>query len=133
MAVSTGDIGYGVTVTFGTTGGTLEVLSVRDNLTREEIDMTHAASPNKAKEYIPGLADTRTFDIEVIYRKGEYDTLYDATTADPETITFGIPNGETTENVAINGFITSLGTEIPVEDKMTRTITVRETSRPDVA
>lgn len=133
MAQSTGAIGYGVMVAFGTTGGTYEVLSIRDSITREEIDLTHSTSPNKSKEYTPGLTDTRTFDIELIYRKGEYSTLYNATISAPETITFTIPNpGGTDESISITGFITNLGNEFPVEDRMTRTVTVRETVRPTV-
>jgi len=134
MSQSTGTIGYGCGVTFGTTGGTYEVLSIRDALTRAEIDLTHSASPNKSKEYGAGLADTRVFDIELIYRRGEYATLYNGTIGPVETITFTIPNpGGTDESIPIEGFITNLGTEIPVEDRMTRTVTVRETHRPDVA
>lgn len=134
MGVSQGAIGYGVAVDFGTTGGTYEVLSVRDSLTREPVDFTHAASPNRSKEYKPGLADTRQWDVDIIYRKGEYSTLYDATIADEEEITFTIPNpGGTDETIPFTGFITNLGTEIPVEDKMTRTISIKESSRPDAA
>lgn len=131
---SAGAIGYGMGVSFGTTGGTYELTGIKDTITRKEVSLTHSESPNGAEEYIPGLADTRKLDFDIIYRKGEYSTLYDATNAPVEVITVTIPNpGGTDESIPINGFITSLGTEIPVGDKMTRSISVRETSRPDVA
>ena len=121
MASPAHDIATGITIVFGTSGCSAEILDVNPpSLSRESVEVTHQGTTG-GKDFIP--AD--------LYDAGEcsFDVHFNPDTAPPideaaETITITFPSGATW---AFSGFLTGYEPKAPLEDKMTATVTIKVT------
>ena len=113
------DVGTGITIVFGTTAFSAEIVDIGGpSLSRESIDKTHQ-----------GTLKARTFMPSDLYDPGEltFDIHFNPDT-DPEidepeeVVTVTWPSGATW---AADGFITGYEPATPLEDKMTGSITVK--------
>jgi predicted secreted protein len=102
-----------------------EVITVTPGAaTADRIDATHMQSPGRRREYIAGLIDTGEASFEINWVPGNAtDELLRALMASGETVQHEIefPNGVT---VSYDAAITGYEKDIPVDDRMTATITV---------
>lgn len=124
-------IGYGtryeVKATAAATGFTeiAEVISVTPGAAAaDRIEATHMLSPNRRREYIAGLIDTDEAEFQINWIPGNSTDLVlrgllDSGEATQHRITF--PNDVT---LTFTGSITGFEKDIPVDDRMTATITV---------
>jgi predicted secreted protein len=122
-------IGYGTKYGVRRSGGPLvqiaEVINVTPGeATADRIDATHMLSPGRRREYISGLIDNGEASFEINWVPGNAtdellrDLMASGEVAD-HLITF--PNGVTVEfEAAVTGFSKA----IPIDDRMTATITV---------
>lgn len=82
MAASVSTIGYGDTLEWSTDGGTtwtaVSELKTCDVPTHsiEKIERTHMGSPNRTKEYTPGLRDTGDVAFAFNFNSTDYEALY---------------------------------------------------------
>jgi predicted secreted protein len=102
-----------------------EVINVTPGeATADRIDATHMQSPNRRREYISGLIDSGEASFEINYVPGNATderlrTLFESGDVVDHRIVF--PNGvSVTYEASIIGFSKS----IPIDDRMTATITV---------
>lgn len=121
MASPDVDIGTGITIVFGTTGFSAEILDVTPPAwSRESVDTTHQGTTT-ARTFTPvDLYDGGEFSFEHHYQPD--DTPPMTTVAEEITLTF--PEGATQ---VFDGFMTSYEPAVPLEDKMTCTSTVKVT------
>jgi len=121
MASPSVDIATGITITFGTSEFTAEILDVTPpGMSREAIETTHQ-----------GTTGQKTFMPADLYDSGElgFDIHFNPDTSPPigsaaETITITFPSGATW---AFTGFMTGYAPSAPLEDKMTASVTVKVT------
>ncbi|OLP56670.1 phage tail protein [Rhizobium rhizosphaerae] len=90
----------------------------------DRIEATHMKSPGRRREYIAGLIDSGEAEFEINYIPGNATdillrTLMSSGDVTDHKITF--PNGVT---VTFKASITGFEKSIPVDDRMTATITV---------
>lgn len=119
MASPEVDIGTGITIVFGTSGFTGEILDVGGpESSRESVDISHQGTVG-GRRFTPGdLHDNgeATFDVHF---NPDTDFPIDQA-AEPITITW--PAGATW---GFSGFMTNHGPSAPLEDKMVASITVK--------
>lgn len=117
--------GHGATVTYG--GFTAQITGVSGpSLARDAIDITHMGSPNKWREFMPGLIDAGELTLEVHFDPTEAPAIaaaYDPATPTPLTITW--PDSANTQFVAEGAFMTGYDVGDPVDDKMTASVTFK--------
>jgi len=140
MAISTAAIGFGATFGVGD-GASPEVFTALAEVMDlsppsdqvDIIEVTHMLSPNRTKEFIAGLTDPGecSFDIHFLPGAGD-DTVLQAkrqtATLTNYQITFP---GDTTWTWA--GILTGYEATVPVNDRMTATVTFKLTSSYTVA
>jgi len=122
-------IGYGTKYAIRRSGGSFvpiaEVINVTPGeATADRIDATHMLSPGRRREYISGLIDNGEASFEINWIPGNdtdemlRDLMSTGEVAD-HMITF--PNGV---NVEFEAAVTGFSKAIPIDDRMTATITV---------
>lgn len=124
-----------------TAGGTLtelgEILSVTPpSSTVEEVDATHMGSPNRRREFISGLIDDGEGTFEMNYVPGSAtDILIRAALNDGEARGYKIviPDGDTGWEITGDCIVRGYERSIPIDDRMTATLTVRFTGAPTEA
>lgn len=118
--------GYGTTVDLNSVA-VAELLSVSGpSMAGETIDVTHMESTDAFREKIPGLVDAGQIELEVQYTKTQTAAIHALwRTTVPVVVTF--PDGST---FTCSGHLTALGTETPLEDKITQTISIDITGKP---
>ena len=119
------DVGTGTTITFGTSGFTAEVMSVAGNdMTREDIDVTHMGSTNY-REFIPSkLVDGGTLELEISFDPDSQPPITGA--AETITVNFPTPAGGTTPaDLEFTGYVNSWSFTAGLEEKMEATITIK--------
>ena len=145
MAVSNAELGYGALLKRGD-GGSPEVFTTVAEITSisppsldiPEVEVTHFESPNGFREYIPGLKDAGEFSFEINYVPN--DATQNASTGimanflARTTLNWKIefPQFSGTPTWAFPGYIKAFEPNVPVDDKITATITVRVTSAPTI-
>lgn len=90
-----------------------------------DVEVTHFKSPNRRKEYIPGLTDGVTASLEMNYVPGSAtDVLIEAARAAGTIwdIKATYPNGVAVQFV---GFVQEYTKAIPLEDRLTATVGLR--------
>ncbi len=120
------DIATGITIVFGTTGFSMEIMDVSGpSYARDPVEVTHQGSVD-AKEFLP--AD--------LYDGGEvtFDVNYNPDDAIPvdepkEVITITWPAGAT---VVFTGFMTGFEPTGPLNDKMTASVTLKVDGVPAI-
>lgn len=119
------DIGTTTTIAFATTSFTAELIGLNVNdITRPDIDVTHMGS-TIYREFLPGkLADGGMVEMEIGFDPDTQPPILE----DPEviTITFPLPDGmATAAKVVFTGYVNSWSAGLPLEDKMTATISIK--------
>ncbi len=99
-------------------------------LVRDTVDATHMASPEKWREFVPGLKDGGEVSLEMNFIPGNSDwdilfTEFDNDVASNWKITF--PNSEAWIFLA---YCTGIETAVPLDDKMSATATFKVTGKP---
>ena len=124
----TGIDGFGVTLSGATTGalGMITKVSI-PGFEASEIDVTTMNSPDKWRRFIAGLKDAKQFNFDLVYDKVNTGDILAAFAAENEAWTIELPDGST---FVCDGFIQKLGTEIPMGDKITQSMTIRLSGPP---
>jgi len=119
--MSNADIATGITIVFGTSGFTADILDMTPpGLSRESIDTTHQGTTG-AKEFIPAdLYDGGELQFDIHFQPGTNPPIDGAV----ETITITYPDSTTW---AFSGFMTGYEPTAPLEGKMTATVTIKVT------
>lgn len=118
------DVGTGITIAFGTSSFTAEVLSINGNdISRTAVDVTHMGSSRM--EFMPGdLVDEGSIDLEIGLDPDVQPPI--SGVAETITITFPIPAGDSNgATLVFTGFVTDWSFAVPLEDKMTATVTIK--------
>lgn len=130
MAASSAIIGNGTTLEVDDGGGYDLIAEVFDlNFPSKEVDeveVTHYTSPDDYREFIGGFFDGAEVNISINYVKTTVDALADLV-AIPVTWRITLPDLSTW---VFGGHIKTLGGEIPNNDKVTTTVTVKITGAP---
>jgi predicted secreted protein len=133
MADSVASIGYGTLLEVSTdNGATWAAVAEVTNITPpsdtvDSVDVTHMQSPNRTREFIPGLADPGECSMEMNFVPGsatdvQLRTLKASGTKAKWRITW--PNAVIW---VFSGFITGVEATGPVDDKMGVTATIKVT------
>lgn len=128
-------IGYGTEFWLDNAAGTLtqldEVLSVTPpNPQVSDVEATHMQSPNRRREYIAGLVEDGEGTFEFNYvAGGATDLLVQAAIADGVARSYKIviPDGATGWEITGECIVKGWERAIPIDDRMTATLTVRFT------
>lgn len=128
-------IGYGAEFWLDNASGVLtqldEVLSVTPpNPQQTDVEATHMLSPNRRREYIAGLIEDGEGTFEFNYVPGgATDLLVQAALSDGVTRSYQIiiPDGGTGWEILGDCIVKGWERNIPIDDRMTATLTVRFT------
>lgn len=97
----------------------------------DEIEVTHLKSPDRRREYIAGLIDGGTVEVELNYvPNSETDQLIRAarSAADVRTIVFTIPDGDTGWEITTSTFVQGYARgPVAVDQKMNAVVRFRIT------
>jgi hypothetical protein len=116
------DIGTGSTVTFGTSGFTADILGVNlSGVTREAINTSHMGTTSDHTFMPVDLVDNGTLELEIAWLATLTPPII--TNAAAETVTVAFAGSATTWS--FSAFQTDLGVTVPLEDKMTATMTFK--------
>lgn len=116
------DIGTGSTVTFGTSGFTADILSVNiSGITREAIQTSHMGTTLDHTFMMADLVDNGTLELECAWVAGMIPPIL--TNAAMETVTVSFAGSASTWSFSCGN--TDLGIVVPLEDKMTATLTFK--------
>lgn len=94
----------------------------------DEVEATHFESPDRAKEYIPGLTDNGEITFGINFVAGSAtDTLITEAISSGEVreMEVVVPAGASSQTFAFSGMIKGYEKNIPINDRQTATITVR--------
>lgn len=128
--MSDGMIGKGTTFGMETTAGNdtytllAEVFEITPPTeTVDAIDFTHMASPNFTREFGPGLINPGEASLAMNFIPGNSaDVALRGAMREVRGCRVTFPNGATW---TFDGFITSIGAETPMADKMVRRVTLQ--------
>lgn len=111
--------GYGITIAFAS-GFLAEITDITlPESDRPAIDVSHTASPNKRRQFIPSdLVDEGQLEVELNYDESEEPPIDDP--AELVTVTF--PSGTVK---TFMGFLTNAGAAAPLDDRMTQNVTIK--------
>lgn len=132
------DIGYGWTFKKGD-GATpteaftaltgVEVTSITPpGYTRDALDATHNASPDRFREYIAGLMDAGEVQLEIAYIPSVTDALIAAVLAGKANYQVATPDDTVT--FTFSAICTNYQPTAPVDGKMTATATFKVSGKP---
>jgi predicted secreted protein len=96
----------------------------------EEVEATHFESPNRRREYISGLITDGEGTFEMNYNPGSAtDVILRAAIADGVVRDYKIvlPDGEDTWEITGDCIVKGYERNVPIDDRMTATVTVRFT------
>ncbi len=128
-------IGYGAELWIDNASGTLtEIAEVTGislpNPETSEVEATHFKSPNRRREYIAGLIEDGEGTFEINYVPGSATaSLIKEAQDSGETRDYKIvlPDGDGTWEVTGSLIIRSFERSVPIDDRMTASLTVRFT------
>lgn len=119
--------GAGVTLAGGTTTSFFaEILNIDGaTQTREPIETTHSLSA--AKTFLPSVfVDGGEVTVELNFDQDEVPPIGAVT--ETWTVTYPLPPGQVTAATDVfDGFLTAVTPAIPIEDRMTQTVTIKVT------
>jgi hypothetical protein len=96
----------------------------------DRIDVTHFCSPDRRREYIPGLIDNGEASFEMNYIPGSPEdqlilSLLNSGDVVDHRITFPLQQGDTVRHrVVFEASVTGYERTIPIDDRMTATVTL---------
>lgn len=137
MAATAAKVAFGATLSYNSTGSTYVALAevyeiTPPSQTLETVDATHHASPDGYRERIPSVLSAGDVSATLVYDpdSAEYDAvvaLLNAKTLKKWRIS--VPNA--TDVCEFSAYVTSVSPATPREDKMTYTIQLTITGKPD--
>lgn len=125
-SVTAPDTGTGATVAFATTSFAAQILDIAaPNESRPDVDTTHLNST--ARTSMPGdLVDPGTMTLEVAFNPDSAVPINQP--AENITITWDLRSGDSTASSwQFTGYVTESSPAVPLEERMTATITIRVT------
>ena len=131
---TTAMIGIGATLSIENGSATLtqvgEVIEIGlPNPQTEDVEATHFGSPNRQREFIPGLIDNGEAMFRINWVPGNAaDTLISQaqTAGVARDIEVEIPSGVATkQKFAFKGIVKGFEKDVPLDDRMTATVTIR--------
>lgn len=115
----------------GTLTQIAEVISVTPpNPQADDIEVTHFKSANRRREYIPGLIEDGEGTIEINYVPGSASDILIREAINSGTLRsyrIVLPDGDTGWAIDGDVFVKGFERNIPIDDRMTATVTVRFT------
>ncbi|MBO9377674.1 phage tail protein [Sphingomonas histidinilytica] len=99
-------------------------------MTKDAVEFTHMSSPERWREFKPGLKDggDTTLTYNLIPGEADDDTIADSFASDVvEEWQVAFPNGATLD---IKGFFTAHSRATPLEDRMTGAATFKVSGKP---
>lgn len=135
------DIGYGVSLAVSDAAPAVTPINVigsimsftPPNVTRDIIDVTTSSSPNMAREFIAGLIDYGEAGAEMLWDiNSASDALLRAISLErtPRTWRATFTQYSPSRTVTFLAFLTGYEKGIPLDDKMSATITLKVTGAP---
>lgn len=102
---------------------------------RDTVDATHTTSANRFREFIGGMRDggELSFTVAMVPEGSAYAELWnDLKDNTAVGYRWAIPNAAGTANYYwyFNGFVTSIASAVPLEDRMTAAVTIKITGEP---
>lgn len=95
------------------------------SMTRDFIDVTSFDSTGGYREFIAGFRDGGTVNFTMNFRRDSYDLMKDDFEDDePKNYEILLPDDDET-SFEFSGLVTELPLEIPTDDKVTATITIK--------
>ena len=121
--------GFGATIAFATSTFTADVYSIsHSGVARKPVDKTHMGSANSRMDFCPAkLVDSGTYELELAFNPNGAAVPIDGAT---EVITLSYPSATGPTTVAkdvFSGFITNFSEKVPLDDRMTMTVTLKIT------
>ena len=116
------DVGFGTAITFQS-GFFAEIISVAwGGISRESVETTNMATTNATKTFMPSdIYDPGELTVEMAMDTDALDAPPPITAA-AETVTVTFPD---TSSWACSGFMTGFDVDIPMEDRITGTATLK--------
>lgn len=134
MAETEGSIGFGVQVgvsassTDNTFAALLEITDVSGpEIAVDDVEMTHSESPDRYKEWLPGLIDGGEVTVECNYTKENCAAVY-ALVGVKKYYKITLPDGGSTWKFP--GYIKGFGEEEPIDDKIQNQVTIKVGGKP---
>lgn len=127
-------IGIGATLKIANASAVLtsvgEVIEISlPNPQTEDVEATHFASPNRQREWVAGLIDNGeiSFSINWVPGNATDDIITEAqASGDARGVEIIIPSGTaTSETFTFDALIKGFEKNIPIDDRMTATVTMR--------
>lgn len=95
----------------------------------DTVEATHYQSPDRRREYIPGLTDSGECSFDMNYVPGsDTDVAMIAAKGVEKRLRLTFPNGVT---IVFHGVRQGYEKNAPLDDRMTATVTFRVTGEPD--
>lgn len=94
----------------------------------DEVEATHFESPDRSREYVPGLTDNGEITFGINFVAGSAtDTLITGAIAGGEVrdMEVVVPAGAASQTFAFSGLVKGYEKNVPIDDRQTATITVR--------
>lgn len=132
-------IGYGIVLKVGDGGSPtelftdmgLEITSLTPpGYTRDALDATHSASPDRFKEYIAGMMDAGEVSMDLNWVPSATDAVIAALEAGKQNYQILIPSEIT---ITFSGICTAYSPAAPIPDKMTASATFKVSGKPVLA
>lgn len=120
--------GFGTTLEGVTTGpiGMIQRINI-PGADINDIDVTTMNAPGRWMLFVAGLKDAKEFSIELVYHKTNMAAILTAFGAANENWTIKFPDNST---YVVSGYIKNLGTQIPHNDKISQSVTIRLSGPP---
>lgn len=136
-----GEIGYGASLKVGATTAAITATVTLAGITscppppfsRDSVDVTHMGSPNGVREFIPGLADFGEISLELNWiPSSATDDVFRELQGEMDARLFEISFTQVTPTVtcSFRAFLTGYEAGVPMEDKMTASVTLKVTGSP---
>jgi len=110
-----------------------DVVSINGpGMTRDTVDVTTLGSPGGYREFITGLRDGGTLTFDVLFSKTGYQALKtDFENDEAETYSIELPDDDSTI-IGFDGLVTDFPVSIPLDDKVSVSVTIKITGNISV-
>lgn len=128
-----GFTGVGTVLKSGTTP-IADIISIGGpGMSRDTVDVTTLGSTGGYREFITGLRDGGTLTFELLFSKAGYNAMKtDFESDEPVTYTIELPDSDNTI-IGFDGLVTDFPVTIPLDDKVTMSVTVKITGNISVS
>jgi predicted secreted protein len=110
-----------------------DVVSINGpGMTRDTVDVTTLGSTGGYREFITGLRDGGTLTFDVLFSKAGYNALKtDFENDEAETYSIELPDDDSTI-IGFDGLVTDFPVSIPLDDKVSVSVTIKITGNISV-